>query len=91
VGGMAGATAAVGPSEADLAAMAEHFDRTDAADLPWEPAEHAEIARPELEQVSLRLPKEDLTELRRRAARAGIGYTTLIRMLVRQHLRSPVR
>jgi len=28
-------------------------------------------------------------EPRRRAERAGIGYTTLIRMVLRQYLRSP--
>lgn len=74
----------------DLNAMAEYFDQTDAGDLPWDEATDMVIQRPELEQISLRLPKEDLAALKRRAAAAGVGYTTLIRMILRQHLRSPL-
>lgn len=77
-------------SETRLQDLAEYFDRTDAGDLPWDEASDAVIERPELDQVSLRLPKDDLAALRRRAARAGVGYTTLIRMIVRQYLRQPV-
>lgn len=76
--------------QARVKELAEYFDRTDAGELPWEEAPEATIARPELEQVSLRLPREDLEELKRRAARSGVGYTTLIRMIVRQHLRNPL-
>jgi len=77
------------PRERDLGELARHFDATDAGELPWEKAEDAVIERPELEQISLRLPKEDLDALKRRAARAGVGYTTLIRMIVRHYLRVP--
>jgi predicted DNA binding CopG/RHH family protein len=70
--------------------LADYFDRTDAGDLPWEEAADAAIVRPELEQISLRLPRQDVAELKRRAARSGVGYTTLIRMIVRQHLRNPL-
>jgi predicted DNA binding CopG/RHH family protein len=73
-------------SEADLQELAEYFDRTDAGDLPWEEATDVVIERRELEQISLRLPKDDLAALKRRAARAGVGYTTLIRLIVRQYL-----
>lgn len=48
------------------------------------------IERPELEQISIRLPKEDLAALKRRAAPAGVGYTTLIRMILRRYLRDPL-
>jgi predicted DNA binding CopG/RHH family protein len=78
------------PQDIDLAALAEHFDGTDAGDLAWEEATDVVIARPELEQISLRLPREDLAELKRRAAGVGVGYTTLIRMILRQHLRNPL-
>jgi predicted DNA binding CopG/RHH family protein len=78
------------PRDIDFAALAEHFDRTDAGDLPWEEATDVAIARSELEQISLRLPREDLAELKRRAANVGVGYTTLIRMILRQHLRNPL-
>ena len=67
--------------------MAERFDSTDAGDLPWEEETDVEIKRPELEQISVRLAKEDVTELKAQAARAGIGYTTLVRMVLRHHLR----
>ncbi len=70
-----------------LQALAEHFDLTDAAELPWEEATDVEIRRPELEQISLRLPKDDLAQLKVEAARASIGYTTLIRMVIRRYLR----
>jgi hypothetical protein len=78
------------PQSDDLDTLAEHFDTTDAGALPWDEAEDVTIERPELEQISVRLPADDLAALRRRAARAGVGYTTLIRMIVRQFLRSPL-
>lgn len=77
-----------GPVELDQ--MAEYFDRTDAGDLPWEEATEVVIERPELEQISLRLPKQDLDKLKRHAIRAGVGYTTLMRMILRQYLRNPM-
>ncbi len=70
-----------------LDALAEHFDTTDAGDLPWDEATDVEVKRPELEQVSIRLPREDLTLLKAQAAKMGIGYTTLVRMLLRRHIR----
>ena len=73
-----------------LQELAEHFDATDAGELPWDEATEVEIARPELEQISIRLPREDLVELKRRAQRTGVGYTTLIRMILRQHLQNPL-
>jgi predicted DNA binding CopG/RHH family protein len=77
-------------SEARIRELADYFDSTDTADLPWEEATDVVIERRELEQISLRLPKDDLAALKRRAARAGLGYTTLIRLIVRQYLRHPV-
>ena len=76
---------------AHLEELAEYFDRTDSGDMPWEEATEVVIERPELEQISLRLPKDDLAALKKRSARAGVGYTTLIRMIVRQYLREPAR
>ena len=77
-------------SEAQLQELAEYFDRTDAGDLQWEEATDVAIERRALEQISLRLPKDDLAALKKRSARTGVGYTTLIRMIVRQYLRHPV-
>jgi predicted DNA binding CopG/RHH family protein len=70
-----------------LDALAGHFDSTDAGDLAWEEEPNVTVRRPELEQVSIRLAKEDLAELKAQAARMGIGYTTLVRMVLRRHLR----
>ena len=55
----------------------------DAEFLPWEETTDVEIRRPELDQISIRLPKEDLARLKAQAARAGVGYTTLVRMVPR--------
>jgi predicted DNA binding CopG/RHH family protein len=53
------------------------------------PFERAELApRRQLTTVAVRLPELDLDELKRRAGRLGIGYTTYIRMLVNRHLLS---
>jgi predicted DNA binding CopG/RHH family protein len=78
-------------SEKSVEELADYFDRTDTSELPLEDATEVKIERPELEQISIRLPKEDLAELKRRAARIGVGYTTLLRMILREHLRSPLR
>ena len=87
---MSGTPRAVDPRIGDLGALAEYFDRTDAGEMPWEDATDVTIGRPDLEQISLRLPAADLAELKRRARRAGVGYTTLIRMILRQHLHNPL-
>ena len=69
--------------------IADFYDRTDTSELHWEEASDV-VVGPELEQISIRLPKEDLDALRRRAAKSGVGYTTLIRMIVRAHLNNPL-
>ena len=77
--------------EKSVEELADYFDQTDTSELPLEEATEVEIERPELEQISIRLPKEDIAELKRRASKAGIGYTTLLRMILREHLHSPSR
>lgn len=71
--------------------LADYFDSNFTAEMPLESTEEVEVEKDELEQVSLRLPAQDLAELRRQAAEKGIGYTTLIRMILREHLRAPAR
>lgn len=66
--------------------LASYYDNTDLGETPWD-EEEVEIERPELEQISIRLPREDLEVLKRRAAKMGVGYTTLLRMIVREHVR----
>lgn len=76
----------------DIAEIADFFDRTDTSELSLQEASEADVVveRPELEQISIRLPKEDLAAIRRRAARSGVGYTTLIHMILREHLHDPL-
>lgn len=78
------------PSQRRIEELAEYFDRTDTGDADgWEEATEVVIVRPELDQISIRLPREDIAELKRRAHKAGIGYTTLLRMILRDYLRRP--
>lgn len=72
--------------------LAGFYDRTDTADLEGEDVtDRVRIESPEeMEQVSVRLPKEDLEQIKRRARAAGVGYTTMIRMIVRAHLENPL-
>ncbi len=84
---MSEATRREGISEARIEELADYYDNTDLGDVPSEEATDVEIERWELEQVSLKLPARDVKELRGRAVKMGIGYTTLIRMILRKHLR----
>lgn len=78
----------------DVEEIADCYERTDTARLPWpetrDEQDAVRVERQELKQISIRLPKEDLDALCQRAARSGIGYTTLIRMILREHLNNPL-
>lgn len=78
------------PSQSRIEELAEHFDQTEVGDpSEFEEVEDVVIERsPELVQISLRIPPEDLAALRQQADHAGIGYTTLMRMIIRDHLNS---
>lgn len=78
------------PEQDRIEELAEHFDRTDVSDpAEFEEVEDVVIERsPELAQISVRIPPEDLAALRQQADHAGIGYMTLIRMIIRDHLNS---
>lgn len=71
------------PAVNDVGALADFFDRTDTEELEWEDAS-LEFKRPELVHVSVRIPKEDLAAIKRAARKAGVGYTTYIRMILRR-------
>lgn len=78
------------PDQDRIEELAAYYDRTDTGDPEqWQEADDAVIERPALEQISIRLPREDVTELKRRAGQVGIGYTTLMRVIVREYLRRP--
>jgi predicted DNA binding CopG/RHH family protein len=73
--------------------MADFYDRTDTSELPWEEDASDQgmiMGVEDMEQVSIRLPREDLEQIRRRARAAGVGYTTMIRMIVHAHLENPL-
>lgn len=78
------------PDQTRIEELAEHFDQTDVGDpAEFEEVEDMVIERsPELAQISVRIPPDDLAALRQQADHAGIGYTTLIRMIIRDHLNS---
>jgi predicted DNA binding CopG/RHH family protein len=74
--------------------IADFYDRTDTGDLPREDAGEEDEAviegADEMEQVSIRLPREDLERIKRRAKAAGVGHTIMIRMIVHAHLENPL-
>lgn len=67
--------------------VAAYYDNTDTGDLPWDEATDVTIER--WEQVSVGLPQEDIAELKRRASESGTAYATLLRSILRDHLRRP--
>ncbi|HBT46383.1 MAG TPA: hypothetical protein DEA73_00655 [Peptococcaceae bacterium] len=75
------------PDTDDLEVLAKFFDETDITEL-----EGLEVInkRPQRQMVAVtvRLPKEDLDELKRRAKVLGLGYTSLIRAAVRRFVTS---
>ncbi|CEP66947.1 Ribbon-helix-helix protein, copG [Moorella glycerini] len=71
------------PNTDDLQALANFFDRTDLSELEGL-EEVREKPHRSLVSVTVRLPKEDVEELKRRAARLGLGYSTLVRAAVRR-------
>ncbi|MBA2277287.1 MAG: ribbon-helix-helix protein, CopG family [Chloroflexia bacterium] len=80
-----------GVTQERIEELAAYYDQTDTVDLEGEEVDPGVVDIPtEMEQVSIRLPREDLDLLKRRAERAGVGYTTMIRMIVRAHLDNPL-
>lgn len=81
-----------GPTQERIEELADYYDRTDTAELEDEDVTDQVFieATEDMEQVSVRLPKEDLELIKRRAKAAGVGYTTMIRMIVRAHLENPL-
>ena len=50
------------------------------------PAADADAGAPSLETIAIRVSGREVAELKRRAARLGIGYTTYVRMLITRHV-----
>ena len=69
---------------------AAFWDTHDIADYQDElKTVRARVARNLSEGITIRLDRETLAELRSRAKEQGIGPTTLARMWILQHLKSP--
>ena len=51
----------------------------------------AKLSRPASVQIALRLPAPDLAQARRIAGRKGIGYQTLLKILVHEGLQREAR
>ncbi|OIQ54297.1 CopG family antitoxin [Neomoorella thermoacetica] len=74
------------PGIDDIDKLADFFDRTDTQELDWEDAD-VEFKKPELVHVSVRLPKEDVVAIKKAARKKGLGYTTYIRMALREAIK----
>lgn len=69
--------------------LASFFDKTDSMDLEAEEVD-VKFVRDnqddDMGQISIRLPARDLAIIRQAAKLMGIGYTSYIRMIVRNHI-----
>lgn len=65
--------------------LAEFWDNHDSTDFTLRET-GAVFERPELEQISIRLPKPVLARLKALAQASGIGHTTLARVIITRHL-----
>lgn len=73
----------------DFASDEEAADWYATHDLSKLPLEEVPLPRRgKLATVAVRLPERELEEIKARADRLGIGYTTYIRMLVNRHVRT---
>ena len=72
---------------ASVKELADFWGSHDSADFDLEEAADVTFQRPELEQVTIRLPKQVVERLKRRASALGIGYTTYARMILARHVR----
>ena len=78
------------PEFASREEEAAFWDTHDIADYQDElTTVRARVARNLSEGITIRLDPETLAELRSRARERGIGPTTLARMWILQHLKSP--
>lgn len=79
------------PHFASEAEAAEWFGAHDTSQLPGEVVRDDESqagSPPRLETIAVRVSAREIEELKRRAARLGIGYTTYARMLINRHVLS---
>lgn len=76
------------PDFATEAEAAAWYDAHDTSELQGEEITHVPAApeQERLREVAVRVSHREIVELKRRAARLGIGYTTYVRMLINRHV-----
>lgn len=68
-------------------ATGDWYDTHGTSDLPGEIiSDSDEGPVPALETVAVRVSRREIEELKRRARRLGVGYTTYVRMLINRHV-----
>ncbi|MCL6441904.1 MAG: BrnA antitoxin family protein [Alicyclobacillus sp.] len=71
-------------------AVAEWFATHDATELETERVTNVKVRRrreKELEPLTLRIDPEDMKQLKKLAHEAGVGYTTMARMILHRELK----
>lgn len=67
---------------------ARWYETHDTSQLPSEPVTEWETSGPApgLDTIAVRVSRREIEELKRRAQRLGIGYTTYVRVLINRHV-----
>ena len=68
--------------------VAQWYETHDTSQLASEPVDEREasVPAPGLETIAVRVSRREIEELKRRAQRLGIGYTTYVRILINRHV-----
>lgn len=64
----------------------EEFEKKDLGDSLEQFKSAGRWVKPKTKPTSIALPQETIQILREKAARKGIGYQTLLKMIVQEHL-----
>ncbi|MCL4514419.1 MAG: BrnA antitoxin family protein [Firmicutes bacterium] len=75
------------PDTDNIDILAKFFDKVDITELEGL-EEVPDKPERDLVHLSLRLPREDVEAFKQVAKKAGVGHTTLIRMVLRNYLDS---
>lgn len=74
--------------------VAAWFETHDTSELQTEQVQNVKVKRRrerELEPLTLRIDAQDMKQLKRLADEAGVGYTTMARMLLHRELKDSPR
>ncbi len=62
------------------------FEKEDMAEYDLEKASDLVVERPELATITIRLDKDDITRLKVKAKKVGVGHTTMARIMLHESL-----